>query len=298
MQTKSRKPSWLRKRIRVTSTQARVGEILSDLRLTTVCDAARCPNKAECFSRAVATFMILGDVCTRDCRFCAVSHGAPRTVDPSEPERVARAARALGLRHVVITSVTRDDLRDGGAGQFVGVLEALQELPRSPSVEVLTPDFEGDRDALYRVLDAHPDVFNHNVETVPRLYPRARPSASFERSLNLLRTVKETFPSVPAKSGLMLGLGEQEAEILEVMHSLRSVKCDILTLGQYLQPSKAHLPVARYVAPREFDHWRQIGYEMGFRYVAAGPFVRSSFDADHALYALESVGSSSETINP
>lgn len=224
--------------------------------------------------------MILGDVCTRDCTFCAVSSGIPRAVDSSEPSRLARAIERLGLHYVVITSVTRDDLEDGGSGQFAEALGALRELPRVPNVEVLTPDFQGDLSALRRVLEAGPDVFNHNVETVPRLYPRARPSADFDRSLDLLRTAGEIRPGMPTKSGLMLGLGEREEEILGVLQGLRSVGCDMLTLGQYLQPSKAHLPVSHYVPPADFDHWRRIGYDMGFRSVASGPFVRSSFNAE------------------
>jgi len=184
---------------------------------------------------------------------------------------------------VVITSVTRDDLGDGGAGQFAGVLGALRELPHAPSVEVLTPDFQGDLSALHRVLEADPHVFNHNVETVPRLYPRARPSADFDRSLDLLRSAKEIRPGLPTKSGLMLGLGEREEEVLDAMRGLRGAGCDVLTLGQYLQPSKAHLPVSRYVPPEAFDRWRRIGYDMGFRYVASGPFVRSSFNAEYGF---------------
>jgi len=283
----SRKPVWLRKRIRVTPTQAQVGGVLSDLRLATVCDSARCPNKSECFARGTATFMILGDVCTRDCAFCAVSSGIPHAVDPSEPARLARAVERLGLRYVVITSVTRDDLDDGGSEQFAGVLRALRELPRVPSVEVLTPDFRGDLSALRRVLEAGPDVFNHNVETVPRLYPRARPSGDFDRSLDLLRAAGEIRPGMSTKSGLMLGLGEREEEILGVLQGLRSVGCDMLTLGQYLQPSKAHLPVSHYVPPAAFDRWRRIGYDMGFRYVASGPFVRSSFNAEYGFARMK-----------
>jgi len=253
--------------------------LLSGLRLHTVCQEAHCPNLGECFAEGTATFLILGDTCTRNCRFCAVQHGQPRPVDGQEPEHVAEAAARLGLQHVVITSVTRDDLPDGGAGHFAATVRAVRQRLPSAHVEVLIPDLRSSRQALGTVLAAAPDVLNHNLETVPRLYARVRPGADYERSLQLLAWAKADAPQSLTKSGLMLGLGEHTAEVLQVLHDLRQAGCDLLTLGQYLRPSEAHLPISRYVTPEEFGWYRQKAQEMGFRGVASGPLVRSSHHA-------------------
>jgi len=253
---------------------------LRQARLHTVCESARCPNLGECFSRPTAAFLILGNRCTRACGFCAVEHGSPGPADPAEPEAVAEAARALGLRYVVITSVTRDDLADGGAGQFAAAIQAVRRLLPAAKVEVLTPDFRGEARAIAVVAEAGPDVFNHNLETVPVLYPRVRPQADYGRSLQLLRTVKANAPGLVTKSGLMLGLGESPAEIEAVMEDLVAAEVEVLTLGQYLAPSRRHLPVARYLEPEEFEEWAERGRAKGFRRVFAGPLVRSSYHAE------------------
>lgn len=277
--TTQRKPRWLRQPIPPRVDMAPVEDALRDMRLNTVCRSARCPNRGRCYSRGTATFMILGDTCTRSCRYCAVPTGRPPRVDPEEPRRVAEAARRLGLRHVVVTSVTRDDLVDGGAGQFAATVAAVRELCPEAVVELLVPDFGGAEAALARVLAAGPAILNHNVETVPRLFPAVRPEGDYQRSLRLLSRVKSLAPSVVTKSGLMLGLGEAEEEVVEVLRDLREAGCEMLTLGQYLQPSPGHLPVAEYVEPRRFARLRRQGLAMGFRAVFAGPLVRSSFHA-------------------
>jgi len=278
-------PPWLWQRLSpgAESAVAGVERLLAGLRLHTVCQEARCPNIAECFGRGTATFMILGDTCTRGCRFCAVRHGQPAPLDPHEPERVAEAAARMGLCHVVVTSVTRDDLPDGGAGQFAATVRALRRrLPQS-TVEVLIPDFCGCCAALEAVLDAQPDVLNHNLETVIRLYPRVRPGADYHRSLAVLAWAKARAPHMVTKSGLMLGLGERTVEVLDVFRDLRRVDCDLLTLGQYLQPTDRQLPVVRYVHPDEFEGYRDRAAALGFRGVAAGPMVRSSYRAENLL---------------
>ncbi len=252
--------------------------ILTDLRLQTVCESARCPNRTECWSQQTATFMILGNVCTRPCGFCSVPKGKTETVELDEPERVAEAAERLGLSHVVITSVTRDDMPDGGADHFYHCVLAVRRRTGA-AVEVLTPDFLGNTDAIDRVLEASPDVFNHNTETVPRLYDRVRRNARYQRTLDLLKRVKDRRPEIPTKSGLMLGLGETVEEVLEVCADLRSVGCEMITIGQYLQPSPEHLPVERYVPPEEFDEIGRLVRKIGFGMVASGPFVRSSYHA-------------------
>jgi lipoic acid synthetase len=249
------------------------------LKLNTVCESALCPNLGECFARRTATFMILGKVCTRNCRFCAVEGGQPELLDPEEPRRVAEAATRLGLKHVVVTSVTRDDLPDGGAGQFAATIQALREKLPYAIIEVLTPDFQGERKAIASVVEAQPHIFNHNVETVPRLYPRVRPEADYRRSLEVLRTVKELAPSIYTKSGLMVGLGETREEVEQVMADLREINCDILTIGQYLRPSPQHLEVKEFIPPEVFDYYAEAGRKMGFLYVASAPFVRSSYNA-------------------
>jgi lipoyl synthase len=247
--------------------------------LHTVCQEAGCPNVWECFSNQTATFMILGDQCTRNCRFCAVGHETVVPPDPKEPAKVAEAAESLGLQYVVITSVTRDDLNDGGADMFAETIKQLRKRISGVQIEVLIPDFQGDADALNRVVSAGPDVLNHNIETVPRRYPSVRPEADYQRSLALLQRVRKQAPFIPTKSGIMLGLGETEKEVLEVLGDLRHVDCRILTLGQYLQPSKDHIPINRFVRPGEFDDWRKTGLAMGFSEVASGPLVRSSYHA-------------------
>lgn len=280
---KRRLPPWLTRRLPQGPEVESVRALLRAHGLHTVCESAHCPNVWECFGRKTATFMMLGDRCTRRCRFCAVEHGEPAPPDPGEPQRVAGAAKELGLKHVVITSVTRDDLPDGGAGQFARTVAAVRETTAA-AVEVLTPDFGGSADAVRTVVGAAPEVYNHNVETVPSLYASVRPEADFERSVELLRLVKQLDANVFSKSGLMLGLGESTEEVLEVLSRLRGIGCELLTLGQYLAPSKGHLPVARFVPPAEFDELAVKAREMGFLGVASGPFVRSSHNAA-ALYA-------------
>jgi lipoic acid synthetase len=255
--------------------------------LHTVCQSARCPNLGECFGRGTATFLILGNRCTRDCRFCAIEHGLPAPPAPDEPRRVAQAAARLGLRHVVVTSVTRDDLPDGGAGQFAATVRAIRELLPGARVEVLVPDFGGDWEALQLVLVVAPEVLNHNVETVPRLYPQARPQADYQRSLALLRRAGEASASggLLTKSGLMVGLGESEEEVLGVLADLHCAGVAAITIGQYLQPTRSHLPVAEYVSPRRFEAYARQAQAMGFRHVMSGPLVRSSYHAADLLAA-------------
>jgi lipoyl synthase len=257
----------------------KTGRILVHQGLHTVCDSARCPNRGECFSHGIATFLILGDVCTRRCAFCAVKHGLPQHPDPDEPERLTLAVEQMGLPHVVITSVTRDDLSDGGSNQYAGVVLALRRRCPGVKIELLVPDFIGSDNALKIVVSTHPDVVAHNVETVPALYREVRPGADYVRSLALLKRIKELDPGIITKSGFMMGLGESEDEIDLVLNDLSSVGCDMVTIGQYLSPSIAHLPVARYVHPVEFDHWKARALDLGFRSVAAGPLVRSSYMA-------------------
>ena len=276
---KIRKPPWLKKRITLGTNIQKVSALLREARLHTVCQEAHCPNVPECFSRRTATFMIMGNVCTRNCRFCAVTHGTPARLDEGEPERVASASQQLGLRYVVITSVTRDDLEDGGANHFAKTVHAIKEKGPDTSVELLVPDFRGNPSSLDIILSTLPDVFNHNVETIPRLYPRVRPQAGYHRSLDLFQRVRSRNASMLTKSGLMLGLGERKSEVIGVMQDLLDVGCRLLTLGQYLQPSKQHHPVIRYLHPEEFDGYKALGEGMGFLEVASGPFVRSSFRA-------------------
>ena len=254
-------------------------DLLDRLHLPTVCDSARCPNRGECFSHHTATFLILGDVCTRGCAFCAVNKGKPLPVEADEPQRLARAVAELGLRHVVITSVTRDDLPDGGAAHYARVVAALRQHCPGVRVELLVPDFAGSREALATVLASGPDILAHNLETVPRLYPEVRRGADYGRSLKVLEQAKELSPKIITKSGLMLGLGEESPEVEAVLRDLRHVACDMLTLGQYLSPSLHHVPVARYVNPEEFASWQRQALSLGFKSVAAGPLVRSSYKA-------------------
>ncbi|WP_373649568.1 MULTISPECIES: lipoyl synthase [unclassified Schlesneria] len=274
---RQRLPKWLKRPLPQAGMQFTTN-VIADLRLETVCESAKCPNQTECWSQKTATFMILGNVCTRPCGFCSVLKGKTETVQADEPARVAEAAERLGLKYVVITSVTRDDLPDGGAEHFYQCVLAVRERTGA-RVEVLTPDFRGDRDAIHRVIESQPDVFNHNTETVPRLYHRVRRNARYQRTLDLLKQIKDEAPQMVTKSGLMLGLGETRDELLEVCTDLRNVGVDMLTLGQYLQPTPEHLPVERYVPPEEFDEIGQQMRQLGFTMVASGPFVRSSYHA-------------------
>lgn len=283
-----RKPAWIRVKAPTGPGVTRIKRILRDAQLATVCEEANCPNLGECFDHGTATFMILGDVCTRRCPFCDVAHGRPQPVDPAEPGHLAQSIAVMGLRYVVITSVDRDDLRDGGAGHFADCLRAVRVQCPQTRLEVLVPDFRG-RQAI--ALDqfqgeAVPDVFNHNLETVPRLYAQARPGADYQGSLDLLAQFKSRHPAVPTKSGVMLGLGEEHDEVLAVMADLRAHGCDLLTLGQYLQPTRDHLPVRRYWTPDEFEELRLAGESMGFTNVASGAMVRSSYHADRQAQAL------------
>jgi len=282
-----KKPAWLRRRLPTGPTFENVKTLIHQDRLHTVCQEARCPNLWECYSSQTATFLIMGSRCTRNCRFCAVSTGPIEPPDPDEPVRVADAAAQMGLNYVVVTSVTRDDLPDGGADLFARTIRAIRGRIADVCVEVLIPDFQGDPQALRTVVDAHPDVLNHNIETVPRLYSEVRPQAVYRRSLDLLRRARRYDPDMATKSGLMLGLGETPQEIHATLKDLRQVDCRMLTLGQYLQPSKDHLPVVRYVAPEEFDDWRRVALNLGFCEVASGPFVRSSYHAKQLYQAVK-----------
>jgi lipoic acid synthetase len=276
-----RKPKWIRAEFTGTREVLRMKAILRENNLHTVCEEANCPNIGECFRHGTATFMIMGDICTRRCPFCDVGHGRPLALDADEPRNLAHTIAALALKYVVITSVDRDDLRDGGAAHFAACVQETRRHNPGIAIEILTPDFRGRVDVALEILgQAPPDVFNHNLETVPRLYRQARPGADYGNSLDLLRRFKERHPQVPTKSGLMLGLGETLDEVEAVMRDMRAHRIDMLTLGQYLQPSAHHLPVRRYVPPQEFDALRAAGEKMGFSHVASGPMVRSSYHAD------------------
>ena len=272
-------PPWMKKKVPHSENVKLIQDMLRELKLNTVCQGARCPNIAECFAQKTATFMILGNNCTRNCTFCAVEKGQPTAVDVDEPIRIAEAVAKMGLKHVVITSVTRDDLTLGGAEEFAHTVSAIRSKAPSAVIEVLTPDFRGDEKAIATVVAAKPDIFNHNLETVPRLYARVRPMAFYQGSLELLRQVKKLDEKIFTKSGLMVGLGEKEAEILEVMDELREVGCDILTVGQYLRPTESHIEMVEFVTPETFASYRSTGQAKGFKFIAAGPFVRSSYQA-------------------
>lgn len=282
-----RKPSWLRVRAPGGENYAEVRRLMRDLRLHTVCEEAHCPNIGECWEHRAATFMILGDVCTRNCPYCAVAHGTPRPYDAEEPRRLAEAVAAMRLEHVVITSVDRDDLPNGGAEAFAGCVNEIRTLAPRTSVELLVPDFKGSERALRIVIDAKPDILNHNLETVARLYRVARPGGRYERALRLLRRARELDPDIATKSGLMCGLGEEWDELLVAMRDLRGSDVDILTVGQYLRPSGGHLPVARFYTPEEFRQLRDIGLSMGYCHVESGPLVRSSY---HAWEQVQAAG--------
>ena len=275
------KPRWIRAKAPNTPAVAQLKKILREQNLYTVCEEAACPNIGECFGHGTATFMIMGDICTRRCPFCDVAHGRPNPLDVDEPQNLAKTIQAMALKYVVITSVDRDDLRDGGAAHFAACIRATRECSPATGIEILVPDFRGRMDIALEILSSSPpDVFNHNLETVPRLYRQARPGADYAWSLQLLKAFKARHPAILTKSGLMLGLGETLEEVAEVMRDLRKHDCEMLTLGQYLQPSQHHLPVSRYVTPDEFRQLEELGYELGFRNVASGPMVRSSYHAD------------------
>lgn len=281
-----RLPEWLKVRTGKARLAARVQNIISEARLNTVCQSARCPNIGECFGAGTATFLLMGPCCSRNCGFCAVKSGAPQPLDPDEPARVAQTVASMGLSYVVLTSVTRDDLPDGGASHFAETIRAIKVLNPNARVEVLVPDFQGDEDSLRVVLEAGPHVFNHNVETVRRLQPLVRPQASYERSLEVLRRATHIAPTIPTKSGLMVGLGETDAEIVETLRDLVHIRVSTITIGQYLRPSSRHLPVHRFVHPRQFENYKQVGEAMGLKQVVAGPFVRSSYHAKQVAQHL------------
>jgi lipoic acid synthetase len=278
---RARHPRWLKVPLPAGKNYHDVRKLVKQHHLHTVCQSAHCPNIGDCWGQRTATFMILGDICTRNCRFCAVTSGPPQALDRDEPRRVAEAVKKLSLRYVVITSVTRDDLPDGGAAIFAATIREIRKAVPACHVEVLIPDFNGSESAISAVIEASPDVLNHNVETVPSLYPTVRPEADYYRSIKVLQFAKHQ--GMITKTGLMLGLEETNDEVVAVMHDLREVDCDIFTLGQYLQPSSAHLPIDRYVSPMEFNQLKNIGKKMGFRHVEAGPLVRSSFHAESSF---------------
>ena len=276
-----RKPSWIRAKSPFHPNVKKLKSVLREQKLFTVCEEAACPNLGECFGKGTATFMIMGEICTRRCPFCDVGHGRPNPLDVDEPQHLAETIKAMALRYVVITSVDRDDLRDGGAAHFVECIEKTRAMNPEIEIEILVPDFRGRMDVALEIMhNSPPDVFNHNLETIPRLYKQCRPGSDYQWSLDLLKRFKQTHPEVATKSGLMLGLGENMEEVVEVMKDMRAHDVDMLTLGQYLQPSKHHLAVERYVDPAEFDELYSIGMELGFKHVASGPMVRSSYHAD------------------
>ncbi|MBU5298779.1 lipoyl synthase [Clostridium sporogenes] len=278
-----RKPEWLKIKFQFGDSTKKINALKRSLGLNTVCDEANCPNRLECHNKGTATFMILGSVCTRNCRFCNVKTGKAQCVDKEEPLHVAQAVKELGLKHAVITSVTRDDLEDGGASQFAEVIRAIRKLTPNTTIEVLIPDLKGNWEALKVILDEKPEILNHNIETISGLYKKVRPEAIYTRSLELLRKVKEIDKSILTKSGFMVGLGEKEEEVIELLKDLRKYQCDIVTIGQYLQPSKEHIELEEYVHPEVFKKYKKIGLDMGFKYIASSPLVRSSYNAAEAL---------------
>jgi lipoic acid synthetase len=273
-------PEWVRRSVLNTEDNRRVRGILKEQNLNTICESGRCPNKGECWARGTATYLLMGALCTRTCKFCSVNKGLPGPLDESEPERVAHASKEMGLRHVVLTSVNRDDLPDQGAHHFAKTIKALKETIPGIQVEVLTPDFQGREDCIAIVLEAGPSIYNHNIETVPRLYRQVRPGSKYKRSLDVLASVKRLNKDIPTKSGLMLGLGETKEEVAEVLQDLRKIDCDFLTLGQYLRPSLEQLPVDRYLTPEEFEEWAELANNLNFKLVHSGPLVRSSYHAE------------------
>jgi lipoyl synthase len=283
MPERSPRPEWLKVKMPGGEKYFQLKKLVQDQRLNTVCQDAHCPNIGECWGLGTATFMILGEVCTRGCKFCAIKTGLPPELDLDEPRRVAEAIQKLGLRYAVITSVNRDDLKDGGSFIFAETIQHTRKACPTTRIEVLIPDFRGSADALRSIVDARPEVLAHNVETVPRLYLQVRPGSHYHQSLDLLRNAKSFSVPITTKSGIMLGLGECRDEIIEVLNDLRNAQVDIVTLGQYLQPTKENLPVVKYYPPQEFDEYRDYAYSLGFRYVASGPLVRSSYHAEKAV---------------
>lgn len=275
-----KKPEWIKIKMQGGNVSTGVKSLISDLSLNTVCEEANCPNRMECFNRGTATFMILGKNCTRNCRFCNVTKELPEKVDPHEPENVAKAIAKLGLKHAVITSVTRDDLEDQGANHFRRVVEEIRKNAPGVTIELLIPDMQGNTDLIDIIINSEPDVLNHNVETVPELYDTVRPMAIFDRSIEVLNYVKKQKPHMRTKSGMMLGLGETKEQVIRVLERLREVDCDMVTLGQYLRPSKAHIPVVEYITPEQFKEYEEIALSMGFKKVASAPLVRSSYFAE------------------
>ncbi len=283
---RKKKPDWLKVKFRRGEELKEIENILDEFSLNTVCEEATCPNRNECFNRKTATFMIMGNKCTRNCRFCDVIHGQPQPLEEEEPDRIAQAVKVLDLKHVVVTSVTRDDLVDGGSAHFARVINRTRDINSEVTIEVLIPDFGGDSEALEVVINARPEIINHNVETIPGLYAEVRPDANYNQSLTLLKRAGDSDRNILTKSGIMLGLGEKENEIIRVLKDLREVECDLLTIGQYLSPSKDHYPVVEYVHPDIFRKYKDIGMEMGFKYIASGPLVRSSYHAGEAYNSV------------
>lgn len=275
-----KKPEWIRVKMQGGSVTSKVNSLISDLSLNTVCNEANCPNRMECYERGTATFMILGRNCTRNCTFCNVTREMPDDVILDEPKNVAEAVEKLSLKHAVITSVTRDDLVDQGANQFAKVVEEIRKVAPEVSIELLIPDMQGNKELIDIIIDSNPDILNHNVETVPELYDEVRPMAIFERSIGVLDYIKKTKPKMKTKSGVMLGLGETKEQVIDVLKRLREVDCDMLTLGQYLQPTTSHIDVLEYITPEQFDEYKEIALEMGFKRVASSPLVRSSYYAE------------------
>lgn len=281
------KPGWLKVKTQCNISLSEVEELIKGLSLNTVCDEAACPNRIECYGRKIATFMILGRKCTRNCAFCNVEKNHPQIVNEDEPSKVAQAITILNLKHVVITSVTRDDLIDGGASHFAKVIKEIRKINKKVTIEVLIPDLQGKVDALQNIVDAKPDIIGHNIETVPRIFPIIRSMADYNRSLTLLKRSKLMDSSIYTKSAIMVGLGETQEEVLQVFKDLRSVDCDFLSIGQYLSPSKQHYQVQEYIHPDIFDYYKKVGLDMGFKYIASGPLVRSSYQADKALENID-----------
>ncbi len=275
-----RKPEWIRVKMQGGDTSNKVSSLISDFSLNTVCEEANCPNRMECFERGTATFMILGRNCTRNCRFCNVTHKMPDKVNPKEPVNIAKAVEKLNLKHTVITSVTRDDLEDQGANHFANVVKEIRKRTPDVSIELLIPDMQGNKELIDIIIDTEPNILNHNVETVPELYDKVRPMAIFDRSIEVLDYVKKKKPNMKTKSGIMLGLGETKEQVIEALERLREVDCDMITLGQYLQPTTSHIPVVEYVTPEKFDEYGEIALSMGFKKVASAPLVRSSYYAE------------------
>jgi len=279
-------PEWIKRGIINTETTRNVRNILRQHNLNTVCDGARCPNKNECYSNNTATFLIMGKICTRNCRFCSINSAVPDPLNTEEPYQIAQAVKKLNLKYVVITSVTRDDLVDGGAEHFAKTINEIKNINPDIKIEVLTPDFKGDKNSIKKIIETKPDVFNHNIETVQKLYSRIRPQAEYSRSLELLRYIKDSNPQIFTKSGIMVGFGETIAELTETLRDLKNNSCDIVTIGQYIQPTKDHMKVNRYLEPEEFENLKNIGKDLGIKYVESGPLVRSSYNASIVIQYL------------